>query len=176
MSSSDEAYREVSAIGDRLVTLSITSSEAFWTASREEQLLYGLCCILHHAGANGLTAVLEYDETNGIAVLAAAIAGLAETGDTVFLPLAQEYWEIKMEPARAAGVYVPLIFSAADRSAFHGLTVFFRDFGYDPDAPYERELDRIGEMFVSCWDSDLPVHVLDWTRRNRQGFSKLLTV
>lgn len=162
------ADARLSEISGALVMTSITSGDAFWEASRAEQILYALCCVMHHAGANGLQAMWDNNEGNAAAVMAAAVEGLELIGDAERHLKAAEFWQQVITRAGA-----PLVerFSAGTREDFDAIEqavsraeeqASCRD---EPGIFEGAEMEQLSiRGFLACWDTDFPERVLVWLR------------
>lgn len=163
---SDQATPDsrLSQLGDYLVTTKIVSADAFWDIPLTEQLLYAMCCVLHHAGANGFEAVWNYNEPDSAATTAAAIEALERVGAGSLLAAATNYWNILTDSPRRCGMSVPVRFSCGSRHEYEVL----QDRIYDDDPTVfearDAELSEHASQFVSCWNTDFPVLCLAWLR------------
>jgi len=125
--------------------------------------LYALCCVLHHAGANGLRVMWDYNEGNSAAIMAAAVEALELIGDTELHQTAAEFWR---QVISMSGASVPISFSSATRSDYEAAErMLWSAYPRIFEAP---ELETLGNSFLSCGNTLFPERVLVWLRSHEE--------
>jgi len=171
---SDSPYDSLCSIGDALVTKVITDDDAYWAASIDARILYGLCCVLHHAGANGLDALWHYNEGSQVAILSSAIEGLKQIGERELYSCAAEFWNVVASAIAAKNEPVPEFFSDGDRTAFDHAQYVVDSLDHDPILQEADRLEGASNSFISCWDSSFPRSVIEWLKYRSEHFAGIL--
>jgi len=165
-----EAYQVVSDLGDRFVTSTLTSSAEFWRGDDTRRELYSLLAVLHHANANGLKAIIDYNEELWVPVIAYASKMISEF-QIIYLETAIMQFEellaanLKLFPQKKL-----------PRSAAHlrDLQEFSTSQEFEWDDVLDDELSQSGVVFVGCAESELPGKVAEWMKINAQRIAPLL--
>ena len=156
------AYQRATEIGDALVTTTITDQDSTWNAPVEERILFGLFCVLHHAGANGLEYMWTINEMASVETMASALEGLQLIGENQMYELALLFWNYKITPAVEKGLQFPAKFSDAKRGDYDEMEEVI----VEADVPIElpQEIEQPSDSFVSCCDTSFPDSILNWIR------------
>lgn len=156
------AYQRMSEIGDALVTTTIVDEESTWKAPVEERILFGLFCVLHHAGANGLEYMWTINEMVSVQTMASALEGLQLIGENQMYEAALLFWNYKITPAVEKGLQFPTKFSDARRGNYDEMEQVI----VEADVPIElpQEIEEASDSFISCCDTSFPDSVLNWIR------------
>jgi hypothetical protein len=152
----------MSEIGDALVTTTIVDADSTWNAPVEERILFGLCCVLHHAGANGLNDMWSLNEGQSVEVFASALEGLELIGERRLHGLALQFWNHMITPAVALGLNIPAKYSDTKQGDYDEMekAIIETDVMFNLP-PNVQEADG---SFVSCWNTSFPDSVLNWIR------------
>lgn len=155
------ASAELSRYTDRLALSVIRDSDAFYAAPLFYKRVWALGCLLHHAGSNGLQALLDYAHADGPTILLASIEALQEIGASDLHSAAHSYWsKITFEAARG-GIMIPASVSEGSREEFHGIYRFWiKEWGLYRLA--QKEGAQFSDAFISCGETDFPTLCMKW--------------
>lgn len=154
------AHDRMSEIGDALVTTTIVDEDSTWDAPVEERILFGLCSVLHHAGANGLDDMWAINEMASVETMASALEGLQLIGENQLYDLALLFWNYMITPAVERGLQFPAKFSDAKRGAYDEMEQVIEEANVPIELP--QKIEGASNSFVSCWNTSFPDSVLNW--------------
>ncbi|MBB5034077.1 hypothetical protein [Prosthecobacter vanneervenii] len=153
---------KMSEIGDALVTTTIVDEDSTWAAPVEERILFGLCCILHHAGANGLDDMWAINEMASVATMASALEGLQLIGEKALYDHAMVFWNHMMAQIADQELKIPLKYSDAKRGDYADAENAIMEADYDVVLP--ANVRDASYAFLSVGDTSFPGSVLTWIR------------
>jgi hypothetical protein len=151
-------------LGLALFSGAVMQEDDFWAASKIEQHLYALYCVIDHAGANGLTCVWDYHDGYGTGVVAAVVEALDLVGAEPLRSEAKRFWAVLTEEAKSRGLTIPSSFSNGTRADFAKLQdhiVAQEPWVFDSKAS-ELSPSPPDDPFLSCWDTDFPAIAMKW--------------
>lgn len=167
---SGDAYEAIASLGERFVSSTLTDIEAFWEGDDVRRELYSALAVLHHANANGLQALIDYNEELWVPVAAYAskmIDDLEATDLKEPIVRFEELIAANLNPS--PGTKLP-----RDADQLKELQACATIQGLEWIEQVDGELSQTGEAFVGCADGALPEKLAAWMKANAEKIAPLI--
>jgi hypothetical protein len=167
---SGDAYEVIASLGDRFVSSILTDIKAFWEGDDVRRELYSVLAVLHHANANGLQALIDYNEDLWVPVTAYASKMIDDLQATDLKDAIIHFEElIASNLSPSPGARLP-----RNADQLKELQEAATNQGLEWVERVDFELSQMSEAFVGCADGDFPEKLVAWMKVNAEEIAPLI--